>query len=458
MLKNLLNKKISIKYVLIILYFCFLFTLFFGWAVKHVVMGGTRFGNFKYLILDLASVPTNTKNFFKNKEHGLLIKNHDFNEIDSWIINEKNYVDGENKGFILISRFDGDKKRSIVELFDIKKGSVIHTWIPDIDKINKLSKIEKKYLDLERDFNSSRYRIIHPLLLDNGSIIFQGNSPLLRINLCSELEWAIDGIFHHSIEIGNENTLWVPSRFRPSTINVGKSFQDNKENHYDDGIAQITFDGKVLFNKSVVQILIDNNLKNLIFPTGEAWYFDPMHLNDVEPVLKDGKYWKKGDVFFSVKHINTIFLYRPEQNKIIWYKNGPWRHQHDVDIISDKEISVFDNNKNYDFSGVDNFNKITIFNFEDNKTTDYLENAMEDNKIRTFAEGLHTILPNKDLMIEETESGRLALFRNDGSLKWQYINKTINNDVYRLNWSRFLDSKKYSDIIKTIYDKKNECN
>ena len=150
-------------------------------------MGGTRFGNLNDLIINLASVPTNAKNFFENKEHGLLIKDHDFDEIDSWIINEKNFIDGENKGFILISRFDGDKKRSIVELFDIEKSSVIHTWSPDIDRINKLSKIEKKYLDLEKDFNSSRYRIIHPLLLEDGSIIFQGNTPLLRINLCSEL-------------------------------------------------------------------------------------------------------------------------------------------------------------------------------------------------------------------------------------------------------------------------------
>ena len=371
---------------------------------------------------------------------------------------EENYINDESKGFILISRFDGDIKRSVVELFDIEKGSVIHKWMPNIEKINKLSKIEKKYLDLEKDFSPTRYRIIHPLLLANGSIIFQGNTPLVRVNLCSELEWTIDGIFHHSNEKGNANTFWVPSRYRPGTINIGKAFKDNKEAHLDDALTQITLDGKVLFQKSVVQILIDNNLKYLIFPSGEDWYSDPMHLNDIEPVLKDGKYWKKGDVFFSVKHINTIFLYRPEENKIIWYKNGPWRHQHDVDIISDKEISVFDNNKSYDFGDVENFNKITIFNFENNKTIDYLENAMENNKIRTFAEGLHTILPNKDLMVEETESGRLALFRSDGLLKWQYINKTIDDEVYRLNWSRFLDSKNYSDIIKMIYNNKHECN
>ena len=52
-----------------------------------------------------------------------------------------------------------------------------------------------------------------------------------------------------------------------------------------------------------------------------------------------------------------------------------------MDIISDKEISVFDNNVNYDFSGVEKFNKITIFNFEDNKTKDYLENAMKKIKL-----------------------------------------------------------------------------
>ena len=65
---------------------------------------------------------------------------------------------------------------------------------------------------------------------------------------------------------------------------------------------------------------------------------------------------------FFIVNISTHFLH-DQTLKIIWYP-AVWRHQHDVDIISDKEISVFDNNVNYDFSGVENFNKITIFNFE----------------------------------------------------------------------------------------------
>ena len=38
------------------------------------------------------------------------------------------------ENFLLISRYDGDLKRSIVELIDLDKKEIIHTWLPDIKK------------------------------------------------------------------------------------------------------------------------------------------------------------------------------------------------------------------------------------------------------------------------------------------------------------------------------------
>ena len=60
---------------------------------------------------------------------------------------------------------------------------------------------------------------------------------------------------------------------------------------------------------------------------------DPFHLNDIEPVLKSSCYWKKGDVFISLRNRSMIFLYRLKTNKIIWYKTGITSQQHDIDII-----------------------------------------------------------------------------------------------------------------------------
>ena len=69
-----------------------------------------------------------------------------------------------------------------------------------------------------------------------------------------------------------------------------------------------------------------------------------MHLNDIQPVLYDGNYMKKGDLLLSVRNISLIILYRPSNNKILKIIEGEFLNQHDVDIINDSTISIYNNN------------------------------------------------------------------------------------------------------------------
>ena len=39
-----------------------------------------------------------------------------------------------------------------------------------------------------------------------------------------------------------------------------------------------------------------------------------------------------------------LVLYRPSNNKIIWYKSGPWLNQHDASFMKNGNILLFDNN------------------------------------------------------------------------------------------------------------------
>ena len=118
-----------------------------------------------------------------------------------------------------------------------------------------------------------------------------------------------------------------------------------KRGYVDDGIVKLSPNGEILFEKSVSQIFIDNGLEYLLFATGD-WEFtkDPIHLNDIQPIDKDGDFWKKGDVFLSLRSQSMVILYRPSINQIIWKLTGPFFHQHDVDILNDHTISVFNNN------------------------------------------------------------------------------------------------------------------
>ena len=105
-------------------------------------------------------------------------------------------------------------------------------------------------------------------------------------------------------------------------------------------VTKISPDGKILYNKSVTQIFLDNDYKYLVFGQWIESFNDTIHLNDIQPVLKDGLYWKKGDVFLSMRRLSMIMHFRPSTNKIINIITGPFYQQHDVDIISNKEISL----------------------------------------------------------------------------------------------------------------------
>ena len=55
----------------------------------------------------------------------------------------------------------------------------------------------------------------------------------------------------------------------------------------------------------------------MIFTAG-GYLDDGLHLNDIQPALTDSPYWKKGDLFLSLRHKSLILLYRPSTGKIIW--------------------------------------------------------------------------------------------------------------------------------------------
>ena len=123
---------------------------------------------------------------------------------------------------------------------------------------------------------------------------------------------------------------------------VGRGIPEGK-GYAEDAIVKLSPDGEILFQKSVSQIFIDNGLEYLLFSIGdEGFKRDPIHLNDIQPVDFNSQFWKKGDLFLSLRHQSMILLYRPSSNKIIWKGTGPFFHQHDVNILNDHQMWSFD--------------------------------------------------------------------------------------------------------------------
>lgn len=437
-----LFKKISLWILILIILFSTIVTVWFGYLVTK-----------SNTALNIALIPKTLKVLIENKnpvEVHNKFKNKNKFEI---------YNIPKNEYYLLLSRYDGDKKKSVVELIDINSQKLVHSWNPNIKKIIETSKLSKERFGRH---NVERYRIKHPFLTKNGDLVFHGGwtgSALAKVDVCSNISWIIDYPFHHSIEMDHKNNLWVPMSFHPQKVTAGLDERDGTKRNFfmDDGIMNISLDGKILFSKSVMQILIENNLKHLIFPGEES--YDPIHLNDIQPVLDNGPYYKKGDLFLSFKSNSIILLYRPETNKVIWLKKNPWVYQHDVDILSDKKISIF-NNKNL-FRPLriiskpdhERYSNLMIYDFEKNKITETYDVAFEKFKISTFSEGLAEII-DEDIFVSETIHGRLIMFNNKNELLWEYYNTDKNGKMYYLNWSRVFKKNNLKEAIENITKRK----
>ncbi|MBC9032970.1 hypothetical protein IAG41_11245 [Sphingomonas sp. JC676] len=338
----------------------------------------------------------------------------------------------EDPGYALISPFDLKRGRSVVRLMRLSDGAALREIVPDVDAVNARSRFRSALVDPRRDKDASRNRLMHPLLLEDGSVVLHDSSPLARYDACGRMIWSIDGIFTHSTERAADGNLWVPYRYpQPREPGVKPDF-------WDDAVAEVSPDGRMLRTERVAEILERNGLAYLW--RGRPYSDDPFHLNDIQPVLITGRYWRRGDVFLSLRNLSLVALYRPSTGKILWWRSGPWRFQHDVSIVDDHRISVFDNNVllGYPDERVNGTNRLLVFDLASGAASSPYAQGFARNHIATRAQGRGTPLPGGDLMVEETEQGRLMRMAPDGTLRWRYISATPDLRRMALSWARYL--------------------
>jgi hypothetical protein len=339
----------------------------------------------------------------------------------------------EDPGYVLISPWDAKRGRSIIQLIRLKDGAALHDFLPDVDTVNARSTFSSALTDLKRDKDIRHNRLMHPLLMADGSVVLHDSSPLARYDACGRAMWSVDGIFSHSTELGPDGNIWVPYRY-PAPKQPGVS-----PNFWDDAVAEVSPDGHMLKLDRVADILARNGLEHLW--RGRPYSDDPFHLNDIQPVMQSGPYWQKGDLFLSLRNLSMVALYRPSTGKILWWRAEPWRFQHDVTILDDHRISVFDNHVllGYPDEAVDGTNALLVHDFATGTTSSPYAAGFARNRIATRAQGRGTPLPNGDAMIEETEQGRLLRMAPDGTIRWRYISADPSQRRLSLRWARYLD-------------------
>ena len=279
----------------------------------------------------------------------------------------------------------------------------------------------------------------------DGSLFVPARWSVMRIDACSNVEWRreLESMVHHSIERDADGNFWMPAR-------SGRRRLFNRK----DELLKLSPAGDVLARISLTDALARNGYRHLLYGMhdyGDSYF--QLHVNDVEPVLRDGPFWRRGDLFVSLRANSVVLLYRPVTGEVVWLQQGPWLHQHDVDVVGDSEISVFSNNAAITRGGghrVLGANEVYVHDFATGEARSPWREAMRRHDVRTETMGTATVFDDGGLMVEENDYGRVLRLSADGALLWSYVNRASDGRVYRLGWSRYLDAEYGAEVARSV--------
>jgi len=410
------------------------FLMIYSFAIRHVWVGGKQLGVLTKPLREFSKFPRTVYDVFEEVKFP-----------EKYFKADPKFEALNNLSYDVYA-LNGhyDHSRWIIRLINLRNDSVLHEWFLQ-----------------ESDWKSGKQVFAHsgprdPILLEDRSIILSGSESknLHRLDKESNIIWHnTDFQYHHGINKADDGNIWACSKNEIYT----RTLNNKAVKYLDNSLTKIDVNtGETLVNISVTQILIENGYEYLIHGMGNTVATssrDPLHLNDIEPVLQDGPYWKKGDLFLSFRHKSLIILYRPETNQILRLIHGPFLNQHDVDILSETKISLFNNNRSslkrgkvqdleiQKFSQGSLSSEIVIYDFEDSTFISHMTSQFQAENIRTGTQGLHTILKNGDVFVESQNQGKIFIINEHDVLLRKYCNSPVNNMVERPHWVRI-----YEDI------------
>ena len=212
-------KKIELWIVgLIILFFILLIILVSG-VLRDAYLGKNRTPEFlRNNFIMISKIPSNIFNViqhFKGENINSppkLKKHKDKKRFVQFIPNKRNSL-------LVLPRYDHSQKRSVVDVIDLNNFEIIHTYKHDINYMNSKVKNIEEFPRLEIDNSSIRFRYIHPIILEDGSLISEGgHSVAHKIDFCSNLVWLNDEeVFHHSKMFDHDGNIWIVGRMNPQS-------------------------------------------------------------------------------------------------------------------------------------------------------------------------------------------------------------------------------------------------
>jgi hypothetical protein len=324
-------------------------------------------------------------------------------------------------------------------------GSVVNRWpvsfsaiFPDPEHI--LPSPQRPATDWNTDLHGA-------LALPDGSVVFNFEyGGLVKLDRCGAVLWTVPLMTHHSIELTETGTLWVPGR---KWVEGESGYPPLEAPYYEDTLLEISRDGEILREISALGLFFKNGLEYLLLSNGSfevtavnGQHREVVHLNDIEPLSSEMAplfpQFSPGDLLLSFRHFNLIMVVDPETETVKFHQTGPWIRQHDPDFTSTGRVSLFNNNVDNDEGRVFGGSNLLEVDPESREIATLFP-TVEGESWYTQVRGKHQILENGNTLIVESRAGRIFETTRGGRIVWEFINRYDADEVAQVS-----DAVRYS--------------
>lgn len=284
-------------------------------------------------------------------------------------------------------------------------GEVVHRWRYDFSRV---------WPDRHTPDDATGpdyWRRIH--LYSNGDLlaIFEGFG-LIKIDKDSNLIWALEGGYHHDMEVSESGDIWILDREAHVVPRI-----NSREPILEDFIAVVNPRGEVLRRFSILQAFERSPYAPLLHRMEKS--SDIFHTNTLE--ILDGSaserspFFREGNVLLSVLMLETIAIIDVETESIVWALTGKWRGQHDPTFLPMGNVLLFNNKAAKNSSQVMEFDPLTqqvVWSYEGNAESPFYTEVCGSNQR----------LPNGNTLITESDAGRAFEVTPNKEIVWEFIN------------------------------------
>lgn len=267
-------------------------------------------------------------------------------------------------------------------------------------------------------------------LFPNGDLIAMyeaaGDTPwgygLVKVDRQSNVIWSLADHIHHDLVVrpdGSVITLahdWRNGDATPvsGTEHLGRVLLD-------DYVLVVSADGEVTQRVSLLDAITGSDYADLLTTvTEEEW--DLLHTNTVELITPEfaahHDFAKAGQVMVSLRSRNALAILDLQSEQIVWASCGPYRAQHDPDVLPNGNVLLFDNHGNAGPGGPSRILELDPAS----QAIRWSYAGSESEPLFSLVRSTQQLLPNDNVLITESDAGRILEVSRSGEICWEFRN------------------------------------